>query len=241
MHPLFSRKIIFVFGLSLLQSVLFAQVNMHQDDIARRLNFGFTVGTNVGDFRLRHSSNFVTNDTVLVAESSRGAGFNVGIIADYTLNRYWSIRIVPSASFAEKKLNYLFCSAFSNGVCTETSPIENGIESIYTTLPILLKYSSERFGNNKVYLIGGARYAYDWASNAEARLARDVVKIRRNDLTFEYGAGLDIYLQLAKISLEIRGSYGLVNLFVPDNTLDIAKVIDRLSSRGILFSLHIGG
>lgn len=238
MQHILGRKtlILFLIIISLGSS---AQVNMHENDMKHRLNFGFSVATNVGDFRVKHSSNFITNDTVLVAESSNGAGFNVGIIVDYTINRYWSIRTVPAASFALRKLHYNVCEF--NGLVCEEEQVENGIESIYTTIPLLFKYSSERFGNNRVYLLTGLQYAYDWASNAEARLADDIVKIKKHDLSFEYGAGLDIYLQLAKISLEIKGSYGMINLLVPDKELDYAKVFDRLSSRGITFSLLIGG
>ncbi len=216
---------------------------MHDDDPDYKLNFGFTVGVNSSHFRINHSQAFVESDSILVVESGKGQGFNVGIISEFAFNNHWSLRFIPALSFAEKDLDYTICTGIdANGVCKKEL-VKKPIESIYTTFPLLMKFSSEKFNNkaNKVYVVGGFRYTYDWASNSEARQDDNVVKITKNDFTIDYGAGLDIYLPMAKIAFEIKASYGLVDILVREPNLIYSNMLDRLNSRSLLFSMHIGG
>lgn len=220
----------------------FAQRDMFGNEQEVKLNFGFALGINSTNFRVIHSDVFNISDSILIAQSKKGPGFNVGILTDLKLNEHWSLRFIPALSFAEKSLDYMVCiEKDMNGNCVTQKNVLKKIESIYTTLPLLLKFSSDRFGDNRVYLVGGFAYTYDWSSNAEARNDPDIVKIAQNDFTAEYGAGLDIYLPMAKMSLEVKASYGLIDILVPDDFLIYTSVLQRLNSRGILFSLYIGG
>ncbi len=219
-----------------------AQINMHENERVYKLNFGFTVGINSSNFRIKRSENFVQDDNLLVVETDQGPGFNVGIISDLTIDEHWSLRFIPALSFADRGIDYIFCDSMDNNMnCLTTTLSTQPIESIFTTFPLLLKFSSDRLKNNKVYLIGGFRYTYDWASNSEARLDEEVVKITKSDFSLEYGAGLDIFLPMAKIAFEIKASYGLKNILVPSDAFIFSNALDRLNSRSILFSIHIGG
>ena len=221
----------------------FAQMNLTKYD-ERVLNFGFTIGYNNSNFRAKLHPDFfgALNDTLLEAESSKGPGFNIGIIADVSLNDYFSIRFVPSLSFAEKELNYTVCNGtVINGVCSSTKAQFQSIESIYTALPLLLKYQSKRLKNTRVYIIGGAKYTFDWASNAEARNADDIVKINKNDIALDYGVGFDFYLTMVKVAVELKASYGLTNVLARDVNLIYSRAFDRLSSRSFLLSIHFEG
>jgi len=210
-----------------LSSLAQKMVNLRYYD-EQKMHFGFSLAYNTSRFKVIHSAEFVISDTVKTVESTSGPGFNIGIIGDLAIGKYFNLRFIPALSFAERNLVYDSMSV---------KRIKN-IQSIYSEFPLLLKYKSERVGNFRMYVIGGIRYVYDWASNAEARSGFDIVKIARDDFSIDYGVGTDFYGGMVKISLEIRASYGLPNVLVRDKDVIYSKVLDKLFLRTFLISLH---
>lgn len=205
------------------------RVNMPSYD-QKRYHFGISLGYNNSDFKIVHSENFIHNDSILVAESKKGPGFNLGIIADLPFAKFFDLRFIPSLVFAEKGLNYTMKADFSQ--------VDKNIESVYLDFPLILKFKSQRVGNFRAYVIGGAEYLIDMASNAKARKAEDKVRVAKSDYAYNYGAGVDIYFPMFKLSIEIKTSHGIPNVLVADNTLVYADVLQSLHSRTYLFSLH---
>lgn len=193
------------------------------------MHFGFSLAYNTSWFRIIHSPEFVTDTLVKTVESTKGPGFNIGIIGDLAIGKHFNLRFIPTLSFAERNLVYQFKG--------DSMPVKN-IQSIYSEFPLLLKYKSERVGNFRMYVIAGIRYVYDWASNAEARSGFDIVRITKSDFSIDYGVGADFYGGMVKISLEIKSSYGLSNVLVRDENVIYSKVLAKLFLRTFLVSLH---
>ena len=90
------------------------------------------------------------------------------------------------------------------------------MQSITLSFPVQIKFSSDRIDNFKVYTIAGGKFDYDLASNAGARKAEDLIKLKRSDLSVELGLGFNIYFPYFVLSPEIKLSSGLVNLHARD-------------------------
>ena len=93
----------------------------------------------------------------------------------------------------------------------------------------------------KVYVLGGAKYSYDLGSNAGARNAQELVKIKPNDISADAGVGMEFYFPYFIFSPEIKISNGLINIHARDANLQESSVMDKLYSRSVLFSIHIEG
>jgi opacity protein-like surface antigen len=197
----------------------------------RKIYFGITLGYNMSNYKVVHSSDFVTNDSILEVNSRRGPGFNLGIISNLKLNNYFDLRFVPALVFADKKIIF----TQNNKEITKTT------ESIYTEFPIMIRFKSQPWKDMKVYVLAGMKYSLDLSSNAKARKAFDQIKIKRNDLSYEYGLGLQFFFPLFIFSPELKFSNGVFNVHQPDRNLIYSNMLDRLNIRTITISLHFEG
>jgi hypothetical protein len=201
----------------------------------RVIHFGFLLGVNLADFRIKYNPNYFGVDTVLTIESKRESGFNLGIISDLRLGEYFNMRFVPTLSFSARTLQYVI---LENNVLV---PRDKQVESVFLDFPLLFKYKSARDGNFRAYLIGGAKYSLDMASQKDVNnnfLVNDIlVKIDETDFLAVFGIGFDFYLTYFKFSPEITYSFGLKNLLIQENNI-LTKPIDRLTSKIIQISFN---
>jgi len=175
------------------------------------IHFGFSLGFNAMDFSVTPS------DAARV--STLIPGFSVGIISDLRINRYLNLRFTPTLHFGDRQLNYSFRTGLVND---STSNIT--ISSIPITLPIYLKYSAERKGNYRPYLIWGGGISYDLGTNSSSQ---NPVVLKPLDYFTEFGVGCDIYFSFFKLSPELKYTVGFNDMFVPRN----GRVIDNNESR----------
>jgi len=208
-----------------------AQLN-YQEFANKRLYFGITLGYNQSDFKIVHSEDFIYNNEIKVVNSTKGPGFNLGIISNLKFGEYFDMRFIPALSFAEKNLNY---THFGDSTSKRT------IESIYLDFPVSIRFKSQPFRDVRLYVMAGMKYSLDFASNAEKRKADDQVTVIMNDVSFEYGFGIQIFFPLFIFSPEIKISHGLFNVHHRNPELIHSNVLDKLLSRTFLFSIHFEG
>ncbi|MGB0839839.1 MAG: outer membrane beta-barrel protein [Chitinophagales bacterium] len=214
----------------------YAQMNLPNHD-KKNIHFGISLGFNNSQFALTHSDAFTYHDTILVAESPKSPGFNVGIISNLHLTKHLDFRFIPTLSFTEKDLMYVENFGGEANINTPKT-----VESILLASPFLLKYKSDRFFDNfRFYIIGGARFDWDFASNSQARRATDIIKLDRYEVLAEYGFGLEFYFPLFILSPEIKISQGLTNTHVPTPNLRYSDVLERLRSRYVMVSVQFEG
>lgn len=234
MFALYCRKIILSFIL-FLPFLAQAQFNVREYEnrfSIKPYHFGISVAFNSSDFKITLSDQFISHDSILIAESTSGPGFNLGIISNLRIGKYFDLRFIPTLSFAEKNLNYTYKDA--------TTSLQT-VESIYLEFPFDVKFKSEAYKEMKVYVIGGVKYSYDLGSNADARNANELVKIKASDVSIDYGLGLEFYFPYFIFSPEIKISNGIFNLHKIDPALQESAIMDKLFTRTLLFSLHIEG
>lgn len=59
---------------------------------------------------------------------------------------------------------------------------------------MLIRYTSAPYRDKKMFILGGVKYAYDFASNSRSDNQIDIVRISPHDFQFEIGAGLQFFL-----------------------------------------------
>ncbi|MCW3463191.1 type IX secretion/gliding motility protein PorT/SprT [Chitinophaga nivalis] len=212
-----------------------AQVNLNMvDHDAKPYYFGITLATNQSNFKLYHSTAFLADDSIMVAEPLKSMGFNLGLLANARLSEHFDLRFNPQLVFASKNLYY-------RESYPKPQDTNKKIESILLSFPLQIKFKSDRIGNMRVYTIGGFKYDYDLASNARSRRAEDLIKINKSDFGYEVGAGFEFYFESFIFSPEFKISNGFGNVHVKDPNLRYSNVIDKMQSRMIVFSIHLEG
>ena len=213
--------VIFIFGLG---TAAKAAGNLPYVD-QKLIHFGFLLGMNTMDFQ-------VTNrDSARV--SILEPGFTVGIISDLRINRYLNLRFTPTLHFGERELSYSF----------KGSNDSVNISSIPICLPIYLKFSAERTGNYRPYLILGGGISYDLASNSNTD---NPVTLKPLDFYTEFGVGCDIYFSFFKLAPELKYSIGFNNVLVPgeqrvglsEKNKRFSDAITKLTSRMLTLTFN---
>ncbi len=198
--------------------------------------FGITLGINSPRFQIEHHERFLAYDSVLVAESNANGGFSLGLLATQRLNERFELRFNPQLMFIERTINYQLRYPDLDGM-----DVNKKVESIIVTLPIQVKFRSDRIGNFRVYMLAGVKGDIDMASNASSRKADDLLKIKKNDMGVELGMGFNFYFPSFILSPEIKIGNGLKNIHSRDENLKYSSVLDRILSKVVTFSIHLEG
>ncbi len=195
--------------------------------------FGITLGFNSSSFRPFRSKDFLSSDSIRVVESVNGPGFNLGIVTNLKIGDYFDFRFLPTLSFAERNIEY---EGRSGGFANQRK-----VESVFVELPFHLRYKSAPCQNKRVFVVAGIKYAFDVASDSRSRQAESLVKIAPNDLSVEYGAGMQFFFPFFIFSPELKISHGIGNILIYNNRLEESTILDKVLSRTFTISLHFEG
>ncbi|MDD5570966.1 MAG: outer membrane beta-barrel protein [Bacteroidales bacterium] len=196
-------------------------------------HFGFCFGFNKYDFTVRSNPDAFKNDSVAVLETIPTWGFNLGVLANLKIGTRFDLRLIPTLTFGDRNLEYTFLTK-------DTVRIKKiiKIESSILEFPITVKYKSARLNNFRAYVLGGGKYSLDLASQEKKKvLQKDIVKIKRNNLSFEIGFGIDMYFEYFKLSPEVKFSVGVNDLLVSDNTV-YTNTIRNLTSKVLFLTFY---
>lgn len=234
-------KLIAVFGLIIGSNNVFAQPILHlPEHDEKRYFLGIGLIYNNSRFNITHHSVFLQRDSILAVNPENTGGFGLAGMHTLRLSRRFEIRAVfPQLLFSYKNLTYNL--KYPDGGKDETSLMTKKVESILLGLPVHVKFRSDRIGNFRVYMFAGGKVEYDLASNARAKRAEELVKLKSLDMGIEAGVGFSFYFPVFILSPEIKISHGLINSHSRDENLKFSNIIDKLNSRMILFSLIFEG
>ncbi len=232
----------FLFCLLLLSSLgSFAQREIYREEQDQKpYYFGISLSAVYSRFQVEHHPVFLDQDTIMVAEPDNTPGLSLRLVAALNLSNRFELRFNPGLIFTERPLLYELNPKYPGDV-EQGYHVKKTVESIITTFPLSLKFKSDRIGNFRVYMLGGGKLDYDLASNAKKRKAEDQVKIQKISYGIEGGIGFNFYRKSVTISPEIKISNGLNNLHDRNEKLNYSRVLDRIQSRMIIFTLHLEG
>lgn len=222
----------------------------------KKIHFGFTLGMNTLDFNTSHypmlddNAAFNINDEITqrylgeinaVNRQIRAdvfqltPGFTVSIVSNLRLGEYFDLRFLPGLSFGNRKVVYNvpihdFLGSNDDGYYSS--------RSTYIDLPLLIKYKSKRYFNQRPYLIAGVAYRHDISKSS----SEDILRLDNPNFYIEAGMGLDSYLQFFRFSTELKFSFGLNSMLgpVPDYPVPsyYNQAIKRLTSNIVTLSFH---
>lgn len=233
---------LFLFCLLLIASASsFAQKELYREEQDNKVYyFGLSLSAVYSRFNIEHDLSFLQQDTILVAEPGNTPGISLRLVAALNLSPRFELRFNPGLIFTDRPLLYKLNRAYP-GDPDQGYNVKKSVESIITTFPLDVKFKSDRIGNFRVYMLGGGKIDIDLASNASKRKADDQVKIRKYSYGIEGGIGFSFYRKSVTVSPEIKISNGLNNLHQRNPDLNYSKVIDRIQSRMIIFTIHLEG
>jgi hypothetical protein len=245
MQHLLRRKIINT-GLAVLFfpmvgfSQLREKLNMEDHD-DKKIRFGINLGANRSHFSFTHHPVFLLTaplDSITVIESVNSTGINLAWLVNLRLSEHFDLRTFPvNLTFTEK--NFQYNVTYPDRPAGEDSVTAKKVQSISLSIPVQIKFSSDRINNFKVYMMGGGRIEYDLASNAGAKKAEEKIKLRKFDYGVEAGIGFHFYFPMFVLTPEIKMGWGIGNLHARDENLKYSRVIDKINSRMISFSLTV--
>ncbi|MBA4322732.1 MAG: PorT family protein [Odoribacter sp.] len=200
----------------------------------KTLHFGFSVGFNTMDFNITPSLNNMQTDSLYPEVSILNPGINIQIISGFRPSEHFEIRFLPGVSFGQRGIRFYNKQVLEND--------KQRLESSFLEFPLLLKYKGKRLNNIKPYLIGGLNYRYDLAGKKEYDEEKPVyLRLKRSDLYYEFGTGLDFYLPYFKLGVELKMSNGLRDVLVHDPATGHAKygnAIEKMKSQIWIVSFH---
>jgi hypothetical protein len=243
MQHLLRRKIITSIAAFLLCHTAMAQtVELNLPDHDSKLyHFGINLGFNKSHFSFTHHPQFlnpVLNDSISVIESINSTGINLAWLVNLNLNEHWDLRTYPlNLTFSEKAFEYSMTKF--DPIAGESKLTLKKVQSITLSLPLLIKFSSDRIGNMKVFTTLGGRFDYDLASNANKKNAEELIKLKPYDYSIEGGIGFHIYFPYFVLTPELRVNWGLNNLHSRNQYLRFSSNIDKINSRMLSFSLTV--
>lgn len=205
--------------------------NMPEYDY-KKWHFGFTLGPEFQNMRIVNNSNNLK--TLLPLEDLPNAsssdntiesiyyysdipqlstGFHVGIITSLRLGEFFNLRMIPSLSLGQRNI-------VSNMFIEESIPdketfhlyqnpkgtINTTVKSTYISLPILFKYKAVRIENVRPYMVAGANFKYDLATDFD-----EPITLKKVDNYLEFGLGSDFYMHTFRLGIEVRFGIGLLN------------------------------
>jgi hypothetical protein len=230
-------------------------VNQPTFDQDYLFHFGFVLGGNISYVTIKPIKDLNTHifdstylpDILPIPDSARllsvtsspTPGFVISIVSDLHIGDNFDLRFIPSLSFGDRTLIYSI-QTFTKGKTAVLSNIEKHIPSTYINFPLEVKFKSKRYNNFRAYLLTGAQYSLDLASQAKKREQRNsdqkIVKFNQNDFYAEAGVGFDFYNEWFKFGVEFKMMYGLMDILKREKNI-YTDGIESLKSKIFQVSL----
>lgn len=204
-------------------------VEYQQNWDKQKVFWGYYLGLNLKSYKITYIDN--NNNFISVDPQT---GFNVGLIGDYRIHKNINLRLEPGLSSNSKVLDFTYI----NG--GEKDSIRN-VNATYLRIPLLVKFSTDRFNNIRPYTIGGVSYDYNFSSNQDnpEDNSNGEFRMKKNNFTYELGLGIDIYLPYFIFSPSIRGVFAINDELVRDDDPNSQWTgnVDFFGTRGVFLKL----
>jgi hypothetical protein len=215
-------------------------------------HFGFVLGVNQSFATVRPISDLSTrvfdstyipdilplpdSARVMSINSSPIPGFVISIVGNMRMGDHFDLRFIPSLSFGDRTINYDLQthSIFAGGDTLQRILITKKIPSTYINFPLEIRYKAFRYNNFRPYVLVGAQYSLDLASQAKKREQKNrnekIVKFNQNDFYATAGVGFDFYNEWFKFGIELKMMYGFLDVLKRENNI-YTESIEKVNSK----------
>lgn len=195
--------------------------------------YGIALGYNSAFFQVNQSKNFIGNNNFNIVESINGPGFNIGVIGNLKIGQHFDLRSLVNFSFSSRQMTY---RAANTGIL-ETERLS----STFVEVPFLFRFKSAPYKDKRVFLVTGFKYSFDASNASNDDTEQFELNLSPHDFQFEIGAGVQFFMPFFILSPEIKFSQGMGNILIYEQTDSKSRLIDRILSRTITFSLNFEG
>ena len=196
--------------------------------------FGLTLAFHSSNYNIFRSRHFNEQEQILSVESVTGPGYNVNVVSNLKIGRYFDFRLLPGFSFTERNIRYKDLTAPN-----EFNNIK--IESVFTEVPFHVRFKSEPYNDMRIYVLGGIKYSFDIASKARRREQDNILKISPTDFSVEAGFGMQFFFPYFILSPELKFTQGINNILIFNERIIQSNVLENVLSRTITLSFHFEG
>lgn len=197
-----------------------------------QLSYGYYLGFNVYDYNIDYSTN--VNDVQVL----KYAGLNVGLVGNFRINDYIDIRLEPGLVISRRELNYSY--TYFNGISHEEKDLIREIQSTFVHIPLLIKFSTKRINNIKPFIVAGFSTALNLSSqqNNPKDNSNNTFRVTKNNLYYELGIGIDLYLTWFKFTPSLRGVFSIQDELVNDVDPNSpwTKNMTQIQTRGLFIN-----
>ncbi|MFC0181121.1 Outer membrane protein beta-barrel domain-containing protein [Pseudarcicella hirudinis] len=195
----------------------------------KKVHFGFLFGFASSRFNVYRNDKYLSDTTQNIV-SPESFAFQVGGIINIKLNERFDFKTGLNIALYSRQVDYSFPNI--------PQPITEIRESTWLEVPLLLKFKSQRRGNTRMFVDAGIKLGIEANVRKNATIAR--LNTSTNDLSLEYGIGLERFFQFFKFTPELRFSHGLTNIFLPpanSSQSALSRDIDRLQTHNVTLYL----
>ena len=213
--------------------------NLGQFD-RRLLHYGIQVGYTQSKFDLHYSEDAELRRTLQGTTSYYAPGFHIAVIGDMRLGNWLNLRLLPGVTLVTREISFSWEQNYY--ASHRLLELSRNVESVHGDIPIELKLRSVRYGDFRPYLTAGASYGFDFASLRKNRnqTNQNIVRLQASDLRYTMGVGFDVFLTYVKFAIEMKMSFGLLDLKVEDPEIYI-RSFDYLNTRTFMLSFTFEG
>ncbi|MBQ5706427.1 MAG: PorT family protein [Bacteroidaceae bacterium] len=199
----------------------------------RQLHYGFFFGLHSQDMELANNGFITANGEQWYADvAAYNPGFSVGVLADLRINTYLALRLVPTLHFGEKQVVFRELNSGNKE--------RQQIKSTYISLPLDLKFASQRFNNYRPYIIAGVSPMLDLTVKKQRQLL-----MKEFDFMVEFGVGCDFYMPFFKLIPELKFCFSLMDVLekncsdlLDENLKKFTDSVDKAVSKMIVLSFY---
>ncbi len=227
MKKILLLSIILCFGASQLTWAQKERIEYLPNFDKRKLHFGYYLGLNYSSFQINYwdqsgqDPNSPVNPTPnsdMFVQQDPSIGFTLGFIIDLRLHQNINLRFEPGLISHSNELTFLDHNAANTPNYNGTLDPVRKVNGTYMHLPLLFKFSTNRYNNIRPYVIGGVSYDFNFSSNEDnpEDNYNDEFRMTTHNFMYEVGIGVDFYLYFFKFSPSIRGVFAINDQLVPD-------------------------
>jgi len=204
-------------------------VEYHQNWDKQKVFWGYYLGVNKKDYKI----SYINNDNAFI-NVTPSIGFDVGLIGDLRLHKNINLRLEPGLSSNTKELDFTHIPGGAQDSIRK-------VNATYLRVPLLFKFSTDRYNNIRPYTIAGVSYDYNFSSNQDNPDDNEQgeFRMKKNNFSYELGIGIDIYLPYFIFSPSIRGIFAITDELVRDEDPNSPWTgnVDFFGTRGVFLKL----
>ena len=217
-----------------------AQVNYLAGFDKKKIHFGIQLGYTQSKFDYAYTEDDEVRTSLLGTGSYYTPGFHLAIISDFRLGNYFNLRLLPGLTLINRTINYNWTT--DNLIEHHNPDQKRNVESVYGEIPVDIKFRAFRYHNFRPYLTAGLSYGFDFASmrNNKNNNDQSIIRLNTSDFRYTFGIGFDFYMRYVKFAIEMKMTFGLSDLKIPDDDL-FTRSMDFINTRTFMLGFTFEG